>query len=506
MMLVVVVGIVGPALVLGYVLLHDRYNQEVELRLRHSVANYAEMLSQALPGPFWAFDHEVGAQVVGSVMKNTEVVSIHIEDGKKEVFVFQEIPSRRVGDLLREQRPIVYANAQIGVVTVEVSAASIKRAILLDFYKMAFSMALQVAVSVGLILLLLERRMVRPMLHLRASAARLASGQLDQEVRWSRPDEFGQLAHDLDTMRKSLHTSLAERDQHNATLEHRVQERTQALQTSNLELSNTLDQLQASQRALVQKEKLASLGALVAGVAHELNTPLGVAVTIGSTFQDQNKQLEEKIASGLTRTDLANFHQRYVTGTGLLVRNLERAATLVARFKQVSADRASEQRRQFKLRDLVEEVIYINAPNFDKTPHKVEMDIPADMEFDSYPGPLGQVITNLIQNAFVHAFEPGVAGVVRLTAHTQGPDNVSIQAHDNGKGIPASDIEHIFDPFFTTTLGQGGSGLGLNIVYNIVTATLGGDVTVSSPCGQGTTFTIVLPTCAPDRRRKLCPT
>ena len=116
------------------------------------------------------------------------------------------------------------------------------------------------------------------------------------------------------------------------------------------------------------------------------------------------------------------------------------------------------------------------------------------------------MITNLIQNAFVHAFEPGVAGVVRLTAYTQGPGNVSIQVHDNGKGIPASDIEHIFDPFFTTKLGQGGSGLGLNIVYNIVTATLGGDVTVSSPCGQGTTFTIVLPTCAPDRRRKLRPT
>lgn len=502
MMLVVVLGIVGPALILGYVLLHDRYSQEVDLRVRRPMTNYAEMLAQASSGPLWSFDHAIGSQIVDSVMKNAEVVSIVIEADNREKFVSHEIPSRRVGDLLREQRPIFYANSQIGVVKIEVSAGLIKQGILLDFFKLVAALVLQVALSVGLILMLLERRMVRPIMHLRQSAARLASGRLDEAVTWKRQDELGKLAQDLDSMRISLGNSLSERDQLNASLEHRVQERTQALQASNEELSSTLEQLQASQRALVQKEKLASLGALVSGVAHELNTPLGVAVTIASSFQDQNKRLEEDITNGLTRTALTNFQQSYANGTALLVQNLQRAATLVSRFKQVSTDRASEQRRKFKLKDVVEEVIFVNAPSFSKTPHKVLLDIADDIMFDSYPGPLGQVITNLIQNAFVHAFAPNAAGTVDIAASVQVQGAIQIKVHDNGGGIAATDIAHVFDPFFTTKLGQGGSGLGLNIVYNIVTANLGGDILVESPPGQGTTFTIVLPVTAPERRRK----
>ncbi|WP_168224785.1 sensor histidine kinase [Rhodoferax aquaticus] len=505
MMLVVVLGIVGPALILGYVLLHDRYSQEVDLRVRRPMTNYAEMLAQSSSGPLWSFDHAIGSQIVDSVMKNTEVVSIVIEADNHEKFVSHEIPSRRVGDLLREQRPIFYANSQIGTVKIEVSAGLIKQGILLDFFKLVAALVLQVALSVGLILMLLERRMVRPIMHLRLSAAKLASGRLDEAVTVRRQDELGKLAQDLDSMRISLGTTLTERDQLNASLEQRVQERTQALQASNEELSSTLDQLQASQRALVQKEKLASLGALVSGVAHELNTPLGVSVTIASSFQDQNKALEEAIAHGLTRSALNSFHERYVNGTALLVQNLQRAATLVTRFKQVSTDRASEQRRKFQLKDVVEEVIFINAPSFDKTPHKITLDIGEGLAFDSYPGPLGQVITNLIQNAFVHAFDPHTSGTLHISARSPVMGAIQIKVHDNGKGIPGSDIQHIFDPFFTTKLGQGGSGLGLNIVYNIVTATLGGDIVVDSQVGSGTTFTMVLPNTAPERRRKGSP-
>jgi signal transduction histidine kinase len=177
--------------------------------------------------------------------------------------------------------------------------------------------------------------------------------------------------------------------------------------------------------------------------------------------------------------------------------SLQRAASLVMSFKQVAVDQTSENRRTFDVLDTVKEILMTLGPGLRKTTHRVELDVPADITMDSYPGPFGQIITNLINNALVHGLRDETAGVITLRVHREGSSRVIVMVSDSGCGIPPQNIERVFDPFFTTRLGQGGSGLGLNIVYNLVTKTLGGQIHVSSPPGSGAIFTLTLPLVAP---------
>ncbi len=275
----------------------------------------------------------------------------------------------------------------------------------------------------------------------------------------------------------------------NLRLEARVQERTQ-------ELTEAMERLQATQSELIRSEKLSALGALVAGVAHELNTPIGNSLTVASTMQDQSHGFAQAMEQGLTRSQLKGFVTNMQEGTGILMRSLRHAADLVSSFKQVAVDQTSVNRRRFNLHDTVEEILLTLGPSLRKTQHQVLRDIPADIVMESYPGPLGQVLTNLINNAVVHAFEGMAAGQLSIRARVQA-GQVHLVVQDNGCGIATSHLARVFDPFFTTKLGRGGSGLGLNIVYNLVRDALGGSITVESEQDQGACFTMVLPLAAP---------
>lgn len=276
----------------------------------------------------------------------------------------------------------------------------------------------------------------------------------------------------------------------NSTLELRVQERTQ-------ELTEALERLRATQSELVRSEKLSALGSLVAGVAHELNTPIGNSLTVASTMMDQSREFSQSMANGLTRSRLESFVANTNEGTDILMRSLRHAADLVASFKQVAVDQTSVNRRRFDLHDTVEEILLTLGPSIRKTQHMVRTDIASHLSMDSYPGPLGQVLTNLINNAMVHAFDGMAHGVITITAQMQGDSHIKIMVQDNGVGIPAANLARVFDPFFTTKLGRGGSGLGLNIVYNLVREALGGSITVASEPGHGACFTLILPLRAP---------
>lgn len=276
----------------------------------------------------------------------------------------------------------------------------------------------------------------------------------------------------------------------NATLEQRVQERTQ-------ELSATLVQLTAAQSELVRAEKMSALGSLVAGIAHELNTPIGNSLTVASTLEDNAHRFADGMATGLTRSRLDEFVTSTRQGAGILMRGLQHAAELVSSFKQVAVDQTSVNRRRFDLHATVHEILLTLGPTIRKYDHAVDCDITAGITMDSYPGPLGQVVTNLLNNALIHAFGGDQQGRVVVRARPGPGDTVQLEVSDNGVGIPAAHLSRVFDPFFTTRLGQGGSGLGLNIVYNLVTKTLGGTVHVASTPGQGATFHMVLPCKAP---------
>jgi PAS domain S-box-containing protein len=285
----------------------------------------------------------------------------------------------------------------------------------------------------------------------------------------------------------------------NANLEQRVIERTDELQRANMELAATLTTLNMAQEELVRSEKLAALGSLVAGIAHELNTPIGNSLMVASTLVDQTRVMTEGFAdgSGLKRSTLDAYLKDSAKAGDILVRNLFRAANLVTSFKQVAVDQTSSQRRIFSLAEVVSEILLTLSPTLRKTAFEVVQDIPPDLTFDSYPGPLGQVITNLVNNALLHGFEGRNTGRVSLSALRNREGLVELSVKDDGIGIPQGNLNRIFDPFFTTKLGAGGSGLGLNITHNIVTGVLGGKVRVQSEVGSGTTFVLTLPTVAP---------
>lgn len=273
-------------------------------------------------------------------------------------------------------------------------------------------------------------------------------------------------------------------------LEERVQQRT-------AELSSTVEHLQRTQGELVQAEKLASLGALVAGVAHELNTPIGNALTVATTLQDTTRALKDDVERGeLRKSTLTRYIDDALPMTELITRASLRASNLVSSFKRVAVDQTSEHRRRFDLRGLVDDVSSALAPGYKNAAWTLQIDVPEGLECDSYPGPLGQVLTNLVQNAAIHAFGERDHGLLKIEATATASD-FELVISDDGAGMSPEVLSQIFDPFYTTRLGQGGSGLGLSICMNIVTGVLGGTLQVFSELGQGTRFVIRAPRVAP---------
>lgn len=258
--------------------------------------------------------------------------------------------------------------------------------------------------------------------------------------------------------------------------------------------ADTYQQLSSAQQLLMSKEKLAALGALVAGVAHEINTPLGNCLLTATTLRENStkflKQLEE---GSLKRSGMNQFTHVLIEANEMLMRNLLTASDLVSSFKQVSVDQTSQQRRRFKLQQTSQEIIRTMQARIKKQGHHLEINIPPHIVIDSYPGPYGQVLTNLINNALIHGLEDRRDGKMLLTAEEVDNDQIRINFSDNGKGIKPEHLRRVFDPFFTTKLGHGGSGLGMNIVHNIVTDLLGGKIQVESEVGRGTEIRLTLP-------------
>ena len=259
-----------------------------------------------------------------------------------------------------------------------------------------------------------------------------------------------------------------------------------------------------AEQKLFENERFASLGTLVAGISHELSTPIGNAVMVASKLAQSTKRLDSGIETGrIKRSSLEDFNNEMREGTAILLRSLERAGEIITSFKKVAIDQTSEQRRSFSLSELVNEVFRNLQHQFKNTNIQLlSTDIP-DIILDSFPGPLGQAMMNIIVNAKLHAFDEDTSGQIIVSAKEIDDGNkVEITIRDTGVGIPRNRLIHIFEPFYTTRLGRGGSGLGLSVVYNIVTATLGGKVHAKSTVGLGTSLVIRIPVKAPENPDK----
>ena len=253
-----------------------------------------------------------------------------------------------------------------------------------------------------------------------------------------------------------------------------------------------------TQRYLIETERLAALGRLVAGVAHELNSPVGISLTVASTLANRCRDFGSAIFSGpVRRSFVAEFNDGCRDAANQLVANLERAGELIQAFKQVAVDRSQAERRVFNLKEATEQMMASLRPALRHSLLSLAVDVPGDISLNSYPGPYGQVLTNLVLNALMHAFTDRQAGTLRLYARRLGSAEVEIEFADDGVGMTEEVQRRAFEPFFTTRRNRGGTGLGLHIVYNLVTQRLGGSLRLESQPGRGTVFRIRLPLTAP---------
>ena len=279
----------------------------------------------------------------------------------------------------------------------------------------------------------------------------------------------------------------------NKALEKRVIERNDQLEAANQELNSTLETLQRTQAQLVQSEKMVALGSLVAGVAHEINTPMGVSVTAASYLAQKTQEFGALYRTNqMKRSDLEKYLNVSDETCKVILVNLDRSAELVKSFKQVAVDQSSEIKRRFKVKEYIGEILLSLKPKLKKTKLQIVIDCDDDLTIDSFPGALSQIITNLVMNSLTHAYEENAEGKITFRI-TQKGQELNFTYSDDGTGISIANKAKIFDPFFTTKRTQGGTGLGLHIVYNLVTQTLGGTIECESEPGQGTTFIIIFP-------------
>jgi signal transduction histidine kinase len=320
-----------------------------------------------------------------------------------------------------------------------------------------------------------------PLQQIMTAMQAIASGDYDRRVQGTNAsDEVGAMARAVEVFRQNAIAKSKTEDE---------------LRTSKEKAESALLELNAAQQNLVDAERLAALGGLVAGVAHEVNNPIGISLTVASSFARRAEMFEAELKSDtqLRRSQLEEFVRTSRDAAQQLVANLHRAGELIQSFKQVAVDRSRAERRQFSLSEATDQIIASLRPVLKKAPITLSVEVPEGLMIDSYPGAYGQILTNLFLNAANHGFADGRSGAITISARPRGSDDVEIIFADNGAGMTPDVQRQAFDPFFTTRRNEGGTGLGLHIVYNLVTQQLGGRMMLDSRPGQGTTFRIIMP-------------
>ena len=311
---------------------------------------------------------------------------------------------------------------------------------------------------------------------------------LEQEVA-KKTASLSQIMLDLEQQKDELIAHQRELRQENENRQYIEAE----LRKRNQELASSMDTLHQAQEQLVESERMASLGGLVAGIAHDVNTPLGVSVTAASFLQERLNNLKTDFEDkSLTSKNMASFIDEAEQTALLLLSNLERASDLIASFKQVAVDQTSETEREFVLGDYINEIIQSLKPSFKHTEHQINVSCPDNLVVTCAPGAIAQIVTNMVVNSITHGFENNVAGTITLDVKEAG-ENVVINYQDDGKGLSEEELSKLFDAFFTTKRGEGGSGLGTHIMYNLVTQSLHGHIEADSTLGNGLQYTIRFP-------------
>lgn len=311
----------------------------------------------------------------------------------------------------------------------------------------------------------------------------------------SRQDEIGRLFKTFNQQRNDLIQRDQSLKQHRDELEKTVEARTAELQDANATLTESLTQLKHAQAELIQNEKLVSLGTLVSGIAHEVNTPLGISITASSHLEEELRLTQANLDQNkLTKSGFESFLAECNETVSLLINNLNRAAELIKSFKKVAVDQSSDEVRSVNLHLYIDEIILSLRPKLKRTDIEIHNEVDDTIDMTLSPGALAQIITNLIMNSIIHGFDNGEqSGNIWLRAEHRGT-RLALIYSDDGAGVDQQTLKRIYDPFFTTRRSEGGSGLGMNIVYNLVTSKLNGTIETDGAPGKGLKITMTLNT------------
>jgi signal transduction histidine kinase len=353
-----------------------------------------------------------------------------------------------------------------------------------NIYRVIALVAVTFLLAILFVALVIGSSIIVPLRQLRTAMRSIVAEQYDRDIPGAQAkDEIGDMARSVVIFRENaIAKKRAEAD----------------LRSAKEHAEQALAELRSTQRSLIEAEKLAALGGLVAGVAHEVNNPVGVSLTVASSLARRVELFAKEIEDGtVRRSKFEEFLAFNRESAQLLVTNLLRAGELIQSFKQVAVDRSVTDRRNFDLCEATNQIVASLRPVLKQAPITLTLDCAEGILMDSYPGPYGQVITNLFLNAVTHAFPQGRAGAVTIAARVQDDHEVEVVVADDGVGMTAEVRRQAFDPFFTTRRSEGGTGLGLHIIHTLVTQRLGGRLILDSEPGRGTTFRLILPRHAP---------
>lgn len=489
--------------------------------LSEQLNSYAAIIAFNAVGSIQIDDSEIEDRRLASFAAESRLHNIHIyklqENGELSFFSsynrrdvgpfptqfnkVEQYQSATIGDGVMELTKKIQSDGKlIGYVYIRASLDELSRYVQ---NRVLFDILIALCSLLGAFIIAnrLQRRFTQPLYGLLALVQKV-SKEKDYQIRVPAMEiiEFHNLGRAVNTMLDrteqqitKLRSAESEIRQLNLDLEQKINDRTQALKTSNQDLLNTLSTLHQYQNQIVETEKMASLGQMVAGVAHEVNTPIGLGVTASTLMQDKLAEIQKAFDDKkLTSNQLAKFLGESAENLGIIYRNLERAANLIRSFKQVAVDQSNDNRRYFNMHQLLNEVLLSLRPNLKKTQHQVILHCDENLEVESKPGPISQILINLIMNSLIHAFEHTEHGTMTISV-TLANSRCYLHYKDNGAGVPENIKKRIFDPFVTTKRGEGGSGLGMHLVYNLVTQALNGKIQLESSLGHGIDIQIDFP-------------
>ena len=461
----------------------------------------------ALAESVWFLDDALTQAQVDGLQRLEGVVYVAIES---DTGYFWSAGQRTDTPALERRFPIIRtyqdgSRLQVGNLTIQASYEEVYDLLLDRAAVIIISNIVKTFAVAGLMLVLIWFILIRHLNFLSRFLENLDESNLDRSLRLpgrnpGQPsrDELDVVADAVNDMRERQRTLLSER----AGLleqERHIRSNQEALVAQRTEeLSKALADLKSAQKELVRTETLASLGRLVAGVAHEINTPVGICKTAATMIDDEFRQLRSAVESNsITRDKFMVACRDINEALVLMLRNVDRAGRLIQTFKQTAADQASDDRRTIDLISYIRDCAEPLIPELRRTGHTLEVQGPEGISVETYPGALAQIITNLVMNAIGHGFNGTKNGRIDLTVGAEGTDNAVIVCQDNGVGMAGETRDRVFEPFFTTKRGKGFTGLGLHIVYNLVTQKLGGNITCETEPEAGSLFRIRFPMKAP---------